>query len=62
MKYAKLIPSCKKVIESGRCLGCTALENPNFIGNKNCKYAETPTATDSINRIKKNLRNGGNLK
>lgn len=23
---------------SGRCLGCQNLENPNFMGNKNCKY------------------------
>lgn len=34
----ELIKECKEAINSGRCLGCTALENPKFIGNKNCEY------------------------
>ena len=34
MKYRPLIEPCKS------CLGCQRLENPNFIGDKNCKYAE----------------------
>jgi hypothetical protein len=34
MKYLPLVETCKK------CLGCQRLENPNFTGDKNCKYAE----------------------
>lgn len=34
----ELIEQCKKAIAEGRCLGCTALENPNFNGNSNCRY------------------------
>ena len=34
MKYPPLIEPCKS------CLGCQRLENPNFTGDKNCKYAE----------------------
>lgn len=34
MKYPKLIGVCKD------CLGCQRLENLNFTGDKNCKYAE----------------------
>lgn len=33
-KYPKLEEPCKS------CLGCQRLENPNFISDKNCKYAE----------------------
>lgn len=33
-KYKPLEEPCKK------CLGCQRLENPNFTGDKNCKYAE----------------------
>ena len=40
MKYQELIESCKKAIESGRCLGCQALEDYNFKGNPNCKYSK----------------------
>ena len=40
MKYQELIESCKKVIESGICLGCQALEDYNFKGNPNCKYSK----------------------
>ena len=34
MKCKPLIEPCKS------CLGCQRLENPNFISDKNCKYAE----------------------
>ena len=51
MKYPELIDSCKKAIEDGRCLGCTALENPSFRGNPNCEYGRTPTAKESIEKI-----------
>ena len=55
MKYQELIESCKKAIESGRCLGCQALEDYNFRGNPNCKYNKTPSAEESIKKIKLNL-------
>ena len=51
----QLIESCRKAIESGRCLGCTALGDENFIGNINCKYSKIPTAQESIRQIKMNL-------
>ena len=34
MKYPSLTEPCKS------CLGCQRLENPNFTGDKNCKYQE----------------------
>ena len=55
MKYPELIESCRKAIESGRCLGCQALEDYNFRGNPNCKYSKTPSAEESIEQIKLNL-------
>ena len=55
MKYQELIESCKKAIEEGRCLGCTALEDNNFRGNPNCRYSKLPTAKDSLKIIKENL-------
>lgn len=51
----ELISSCKKAIETKRCLGCTALEDSNFTGNPNCIYSKTPTAEESIKQIKINL-------
>ena len=51
----ELIDSCKKAIESGRCLGCQALEDKNFRGNPNCEYSKIPTVQESINQIFKNL-------
>ena len=38
MSYIPLIKECKEAITTGRCLGCQNLEDPNFMGNKNCKY------------------------
>lgn len=29
---------CKSAIKEERCLGCNKLENPNFEGDKDCKY------------------------
>ena len=55
MKYQELIESCRKAIESGRCLGCQALEDYNFRGNSNCKYSKLPSAEESIEQIKLNL-------
>lgn len=40
MNYPSLIPSCKKAIEESKCLGCTALENSQFLGNVNCEYSK----------------------
>lgn len=54
MKYPELIESCKKAIESGRCLGCTALEQVDFRGNPNCPY-RMPTVAENIAIIHKNL-------
>ena len=34
IKYPPLIETCKK------CLGCQRLEDPNFTGDKSCKYVE----------------------
>ena len=51
----ELIESCRKAIEENRCLGCTALENPYFVGNKDCRYSKTHTAQESIEQIKENL-------
>lgn len=51
MKYDELIESCRKAIKEGRCLGCTALENPLFKGNPNCEYGKKPTAKESIKLI-----------
>jgi len=50
-----LIESCRKAIADGRCLGCQALENPDFIGNSNCEYLKIPTKVESIMQIKINL-------
>lgn len=55
MKNSKLIECCRKALSSGRCLGCTALENSNFIGNMNCRYGQPPPAKQSIKHIKLNL-------
>lgn len=51
----ELTQSCKKAIESGRCLGCQALEDENFTGNPNCRFGKIPTAQESIVLIHKNL-------
>ena len=55
MKYKELIPSCKKAIENEWCLGCQALEDPNFVGIINCKYSKSPTVQQSLNQIWRNL-------
>lgn len=35
-----LIESCRKAIAEERCLGCSNLENPDFVGNPNCEYSK----------------------
>lgn len=55
MKYMQLNDKCKKAIENEWCLGCQALENPNFTGNPNCKHNKTPSAEESIKKIKQTL-------
>ena len=40
MKYPNLKEPCKSAIAEGRCLGCQALEDPFFTGNKKCKLYE----------------------
>lgn len=59
MKYTNLILSCRKAIEEGRCLGCQALENPDFIGNPNCIYSKIPSAAESIKQIHQNIGKKG---
>lgn len=58
----QLLESCRKAIEDGRCLGCQALENENFVGNINCIYSKIPSAQESINKIHKNLGIGEQMK
>ena len=56
--YPKLIKTCEEAIKNEWCLGCSALENPNFVGRYNCKYShppETKKSKESINEIKKTL-------
>lgn len=55
MKYLPLIANCQNAIKNGWCLGCQALENPNFKGNLSCKYSKTPMVKESINYIKDKL-------
>lgn len=55
MKYPELKEPCKSAIEKGRCEGCQALEDPEFTGNPNCKFAKTLTVIESIAIIHKNL-------
>ncbi len=57
-----LIENCKKAIETGRCLGCQALEDKNFTGNPNCRFGKIPTAQESIALIHKNLGIGEQMK
>ena len=54
-KFEELKEPCKTLIEKGICLGCSALENPYFVGNKDCRYSKTHTAQESIEQIKENL-------
>ena len=37
--YNSLKEPCKSAIKEERCLGCNKLENPDFIGDKECGYA-----------------------
>ena len=46
---------CQKALESGRCLGCQALENPMFVGNANCEANKTPSAKECLRYIKETL-------
>ena len=55
MKYLPLIETCKKAIATKKCTGCQALENPYFVGNKDCEFAKQPTAQESIGQIHKIL-------
>lgn len=43
MEYKELIESCRKAISEEKCLGCSALENPSFIGNSNCEHLKNKT-------------------
>ena len=40
MKYLPLRNPCKRLIKSGKCLGCNKLESPNFRSDYNCEYAK----------------------
>lgn len=52
-EYKELKEPCKTLIKKGICLGCVALENPNFTGRANC--INIPNVTESIKQIHKNL-------
>ena len=48
--YKPLEEPCKS------CLGCMRLEDPNFTGDKNCRWQESKKkAEDYIKQIKLNL-------
>lgn len=55
MKYQELEEPCKSAIAKGICTGCNALEMPWFRAKKNCKYAKSATAEESIKRGKEIL-------
>lgn len=38
--FKELKEPCKSLIAKNKCLGCNRLEDPNFTGDKNCKYAK----------------------
>lgn len=40
--YKELKEPCKSALANGRCLGCTALESPDFESNNNCIYLDNP--------------------
>lgn len=44
IRYLPLIDACQKAIVNNWCLGCQALENPDFRGNYCCKYNKEPPA------------------
>ena len=46
---------CRSAIAEGRCLGCQALEDNNFTGNRECIYNRKLTAEESINFIHRTL-------
>lgn len=52
MKYTELIPQCKKAIEEERCLGCVALEYPQFKGNPNCVIHKFDELKKEIEELK----------
>ena len=55
MKYPRLIRSCEEAIKNEWCLGCQALEDPNFVGRYNCEGSyppETKKTKESRNEIK----------
>ena len=56
--YPRLVKSCEEAIKKEWCLGCQALENPNFTGKLNCEGShppETKKSKESINEIHKIL-------
>lgn len=55
MKYPELEEPCYTAIKNGICTGCNALELPWFRAKKNCKYAKSATAEESIKRGKEIL-------
>ena len=62
MKYPELEEPCKSAITNGICTGCNALELPWFKGKRNCKYAKTPSAEESIQRGKEILNIGEQMR
>lgn len=49
MKYPKLEGICATAIRNNLCTGCNKLELPEFKGQKECKYAQSPI--EKINEI-----------
>lgn len=39
-KFIELKEPCKSMIEKGECLGCNALEDPDFTSNPNCIHVK----------------------
>ncbi len=48
--YQRLIKSCEEAIKNKWCLGCQALENPNFTGRYNCEEAKPPPPSKEVQK------------
>lgn len=49
MKYSELTGICKTAIETGMCLGCERLADPNFTGKDKCELV--PSGLDMCKKI-----------
>ena len=48
LEYLRLIDSCRIAIKNEWCLGCQALENPNFRGRHNCEGSKPPPPSKKV--------------